>query len=87
MDARLQRRPSLAQMMQLAAQVGERLDIARVGPQGSADSLPWNRGAAGMEHQKRDELLLSCTRRTGRDAPISEDVEPSKQRDAQISHG
>jgi len=36
-----------------------------------------------MEHQEGDELLLSRAWRTGGDAPVGENTEPSEQLDSQ----
>jgi hypothetical protein len=36
-----------------------------------------------MEHQERNELLLSRTRQTGRDVAFDDDTEPAEEFDAQ----
>jgi len=77
-------------VMQLAAEIGQGLGVARFRPEGACDPLTLDRSAAGMENQEGDELLLSRAWWTGGGTAIGENTEASKQLDAQNgrnSHG
>jgi hypothetical protein len=82
-DEGIQPGPRLPQVVQLAAEIGQCLGIARFRPEGACDPLTWDRSAAGMENQEGDELLLSRAWWTGGDSPGGENTEPSEQLDAQ----
>ena len=58
-DEGVQPRPAFPQMVELAAEIGQRLDIARFRPERAGDALTRDRSAAGMEDEKSDELLLT----------------------------
>jgi hypothetical protein len=58
-DEGIQPGPRLPEVVQLAAEIGQCLGIARFGPERACDPLTWDRSAAGMENQEGDELLLS----------------------------
>jgi hypothetical protein len=77
-------------VVQLAAEIGQRLGVARFRPEGACDPLTLDRGAAGMENQKGDQLLLSSAWWTDSESAVGENTEASKQLDAQKrrnSHG
>jgi hypothetical protein len=69
--------------MQLAAEIGQGLCVGRFRPERASDPLTRDRSAAGVKNEKRDELLLSRARRTGRGMPVGGKAEASKQLDAQ----
>jgi hypothetical protein len=69
--------------VQLATEIGQRLDVARVGPQGPADPLTLRRAAAAIENEKGDELLLSCTGRPDGRASVGDEAEAPEQLDAE----
>jgi hypothetical protein len=81
-DEGIQPGPRLPQVVQLAAEIGQCLGIARFRPEGACDPLTWDRSAAGMENQEGDELLLSRAWWTGGDTAGGENTEPSEQLDA-----
>ena len=81
-DERVQPRPAFPQVVQLAAEIGQRLDVARFRPEGAGDALTRDRSAAGMEDEKGDELLLPRARRAGRRTAVGEESESSEQLDA-----
>jgi hypothetical protein len=65
----------VSKVVQLAAQIGQCLGIARFRPEGACDPLTLDRSAAGMENQEGDELLLSRAWRTGGDTAVGENTE------------
>ena len=89
-DEGVQPGPAFPQVVQLAAEIGQRLGVARFRPEGAADPLTLDRSAAGMEDEKGDELLLPRAWRAGRRTAVGEEPEASEQLDAQRgrnSHG
>jgi hypothetical protein len=74
-------------MVQLAAEIGQGLAVARFRPEGAADALALDRRAAGMEDKKGDELLLPRARGAGRRTAVGEQPESSEQLDAQPGRG
>ena len=58
-DQCVQPRPAFPQMVQLAAEIGQGLGVARFRPQGAADALTRDSAAAGMKDEKGNELLLA----------------------------
>ena len=82
-DEGIQPGPRVPEVVQLAAEIGQCLGIARFRPEGACDPLTLDRSAAGMENQEGDELLLSRAWWTGGDTAAGENTEPSEQLDAQ----
>jgi hypothetical protein len=72
-----------SQMMQLAAQVGERLGVCGLRPERAANTLSWDGATAAVKDEKGDELLLSWTRRPGRRVAVEEDPKPPEDIDTQ----
>ncbi len=64
-----------------AAEIGQRLRVARFGPEGAGDPLTRDWSAAGLQNKEGNELLLSRGRRPGRGAPLSENSETAEQLD------
>ena len=52
-DERVQLRPAFPQVVQLAAEIGQRLDVARFRPEGAGDALTRNRSAARHAERER----------------------------------
>ncbi len=52
-DERVEPRPAFPQVVQLAAEIGQRLDVARFRPERAADALTLDRRVAGMEERER----------------------------------
>src|SRR5688572_9534892 len=50
-DERLESRPEIAKMMQLATKIGERLRVVRFRPERSSGSLTWDWRAPRMKNQ------------------------------------
>jgi hypothetical protein len=86
-DERLESRPGIAKMMELAAKIGERLRVARFGPERARNALTWDWRAPRVEDEKGDELLLPCTRSASRKAAVREYAEASEQLEAQTRGG
>jgi len=89
-DEGVQLGPAFPEVVQLAAEIGQRLRVARFRPEGACDPLTLDRSAAGMENQEGDELLLSRARQTGGGTTVGENTEASEQLDAKNwrdSHG
>ena len=80
-DERVQPGPRFPEVVQLAAEIGQRLGVARFRPEGAGDALTRDRSVAGMQNEKGDELLLSRGRRPGRGAPLGENSETAEQLD------
>ena len=74
-------------MVQLAAEVRQRLGVARFGPQRAGDALTRNRRAAVMKNQKSNELLLPRGWQTSYGATVCKETEASKQLDAEGGPG
>jgi hypothetical protein len=70
-------------MVQLAAKIRERLDVARFRPQRASDPLTRNRAGARVKDEERDQLLLSSTWHADSRTAVLENAEPSEQLDAQ----
>jgi len=66
-------------MMQLAAQVRQRLVVARFRPQRAGDPLTLNRTLAPVKDEKRDELLLPGARRTSQRTAFVNETEAAEQ--------
>jgi len=89
-DESVQLGPPFPEVVQLAAEIGQRLGVARFRPERACDPLTLDRSAAGMENQEGDELLLSRARQTGGGTTVGENTEASEQLDAKNwrdSHG
>src|SRR5262245_37445392 len=83
-DQRLEPGPSLPQMMEFASEVRLRLSVGGLRPERAADTLTRNRTAARMEHEKRDQLLLTRARHTRHRATVNTNREAAKQIDAKL---
>jgi hypothetical protein len=70
-------------VVQLAAEIGQRLDVGRFRPERTADALTLDWSAAGMEEEKGDDLLLPRGWWARRRTAVGEEPEPSEQLDAQ----
>ena len=83
-SARCTRRvgPGFPEVMQLAAEIGMRLDVGGVRPEGAAHTLSRNRTAASAQHEKGDDLLLTRARSAGTRPALGEDAEPAQHLDA-----
>jgi len=77
-DERLESRPGIAKMMQLAAKIGECLRVVRFGPERARNTLTWDWRASRVKNQEGDEFLLPCARGAAREAAIREDAEASE---------
>ena len=77
-DERLELRPAFPQVMEFASEVCLRLDVGRLRPESPARALTRNRTAARVEHEKRDELLLTGARRTHDRATVNTNSEPAE---------
>ena len=89
-DERVQPGPAFPEVVQLAAEIGQRLGVARFRPEGACDPLTRDRSAAGMEDEEGDELLLSRAWWTGERTAVGEDTEAPEQLDphnGRSSHG
>jgi hypothetical protein len=82
-DEGIQPWPCVPEVVQLAAEIGQRLGIARFRPEGACNPLTLDRSVASMKNQEGDDLLLSPTWLTGEDTAGVEHTEPSEQLDAQ----
>ena len=82
-DERLELRPPFAQVMQFAPEIGQRLSVGRLRPERAADALARNRTSARVQHEKRDELLLTRARQTCDRPAVNPNVEPAEQIDAE----
>jgi hypothetical protein len=76
-DEGVQIRPAFPEVVQLAAEIGQRLRVTRFRPQGTGNPLTLDRSIAGMENQEGDELLLSRARQTGGGPTVGEYSEAS----------
>jgi hypothetical protein len=72
-------------MVQLAAEVGQRLNISRLGPQRACDPLTWHGRVARVKDEKRNQLLLPGARRAREWMAIIYEAKASEQLDAQES--
>src|SRR4029453_17905434 len=81
-DERLESGPGVAQMMQFATKIRERLRVARFGPERSRDSLTRERRPPCVEDQEGDEFLLTDTWSASGEAAVGEDAKASKQFEA-----
>jgi hypothetical protein len=80
-DKGLQLRPVFPQVVQFAAEIGQRLDLARFRPQGPGDALTRDRPTA-VEDQEGEDLLQPHARRAGSRAAIAEQPESAEKLDA-----
>ena len=81
-DERLKCGRGVAQMMQFATKIRERLRVARFGPERPRDSLTRERRAPCVEDQEGDEFLLTDTWSATGEAAVREDAKASKQFEA-----
>jgi hypothetical protein len=89
-DERVQLGPRFSELVELAAEIGQRLGVARFRPERACDPLTLDRSAASMENQEGDELLLSRAWKPGCETAVRENTEASEQLHAQNvrdSHG
>ena len=75
--------PAFPQMMQLAAQVGQGLDVGRIRPQRTSDPLTRNRTAPRMQDQEGNGLLLPCGWQAGERTAVGDETKASEEFDAQ----
>ena len=67
--------------MELASEIGLRLNVGGIWPEGAAHALTRNGTRAPVEHEKGNELLLSRARQAGDRSAIDPDIETAEQID------